>query len=136
MNRKCAVAVLIMLCVLGGAFLFYSEAKRKRDLTNTMHNLRFVYSRIEEYKEIHGKYPASQNVKTLFEELGIMDRDFFRVDSVDIGSALYYAPANNSEEPILTIQVRPHIIGKNCRIVMRKNGACYENMGMTRQDAP
>ena len=118
----------VFFVLIAGAFLFYLEAKRKQDLTNTMHNLRLVYSRIEEYKEIHGKYPASQNVKTLFEELGIMDRDFFRVDSVDISSALYYAPMNDLEEPILTIQVRPHIIGKNCRIVMHKNGACYENM--------
>lgn len=118
----------VFFVLIAGAFLFYLEAKRKQDLTNTMHNLRLVYSRIEEYKEIHGKYPAPQNVKTLFNELGMMDRDFFRVDSIDISSALYYAPMNDLEEPILTIQVRPHIIGKSSRIVMHKNGAYYENM--------
>ena len=116
----------IFFVLITGAFWFYLEVKRKQDLTNTMHNLRLVYSRIEKHKEIHGKYPASQGVKTLLKELDLADSDFFKVDSIDISSALYYAPANNLEEPILTIRIRPHLIGKSYQIVMRKNDVCYK----------
>jgi len=127
--KKNIVFFLLSVCcwvLIAGICLFYSEAKRKQDLTNTMHNLRLVYSRIEKYKEKHGKYPVSQSVKTLLKELDPADSNFFRVDSVDINSAQYHAPTHNWKEPVLTIQVRPHIFGSNCRIVMRKNNAYYE----------
>ena len=112
-----------------GAFWFFSEVQRKQDLTNTMHNLRLVYTRIEGYKEKHGRYPDQQNMKALLKTLCLTDRDFFQVKSIDIRSAVYHAPAQNAENPVLTIRIKPRIFRKNDQqIVMRKHEAYYEDI--------
>lgn len=128
---------IVMLVFLGGlasilaagTFWFFSEVRRKQDLTNTMHNLRLVYTRMEGYKEKHGRYPDQQNMKALLKTLCLTDHDFFQVKTIDIGSAVYHAPMQNSEEPILTIRIKPRIFRKKAqRIVMRKYEAYYETM--------
>ena len=111
----------IILGFAAKALWFFLEVQRKQDLTNMAHNFRLVYTRLEDHHKKYGCYPPQQDMRSLLKTLRLSDGDLFKV-SIDIGSAVYHAPKQKNEEPVLTIQINPHLFRKNHeQIVMRKH---------------
>jgi len=103
-----------------GLNLFF-ECRRIQDLTNMGHNFQLVYSRLEDYKKKHGSYPLQQDMKSLLKTLHLSNGDLFKV-SIDIGTAVYHAPKQNSDAPILMICIKPHLLRrKQQQIVAQKH---------------
>ncbi len=111
---------IIILGFAAKALWFFLEAQRKQDMANMAHNFRLVYARLEDHNKKYGSYPPQQDMRSLLKTLRLSDGDLFKV-SIDIGSAVYHAPKQKNEEPILTIQIKPHLFRKKHeQIVMRK----------------
>ena len=68
------LGISILICILW----FYSEVQRKQDLTNTMHNLRLIYTNMENYKEQNGYYPKQQSLRALLKTLNLSEKTFFK----------------------------------------------------------
>ena len=112
---------VIILGLAAKALWFFLEVQRKQDMANMAHNFRLVYTRLEDYNNKYGSYPPQQDMRSLLKTLRLSDGDLFKV-SIDIGSAVYHAPNPKNEEPVLTIQIKPHLFRKNYeQIVMRKH---------------
>ena len=112
---------VIILGFAAKALWVFLEAQRKQDLTNMAHNFRLIYTRLEDHNQKYGSYPRQQDMRSLLKTLRLSDGDLFKV-SIDIGSAVYHAPKQKNEEPVLTIQIKPHWFRKNHeQIVMRKH---------------
>ena len=124
MKKQLMIYFLCGVIILGfaaKALWFFLEVQRKQDLTNMAHNFRLVYTRLEDYNKKYGSYPPQQDMRSLLKTLRLSDGDLFKV-SIDIESAVYHAPKQKNEEPVLTIQIRPHLFRKNHeQIVMRKH---------------
>ena len=112
---------VIILGFAAKALWVFLEAQRKQDMANMAHNFRLVYTRLEDYNHKNGSYPPQQDMRSLLKTLRLSDGDLFKV-SIDIGSAVYHAPKQKNEDPVLTIQIKPHLFRKNYeQIVMQKN---------------
>ncbi|MBR4662643.1 MAG: hypothetical protein IKO93_02100 [Lentisphaeria bacterium] len=112
---------VIILGFAAKALWFFLEVQRKQDMANLAHNFRLVYTRLENYNKKNGSYPPQQDMRSLLKTLRLSDGDLFKV-SIDIGSAVYHAPKQKNEDPVLTIQIKPHLFRKNYeQIVMQKN---------------
>ena len=124
MKKQLMIYFLCGVIILGfaaKALWFFLEAQRKQDMANMAHNFRLVYTRLEDYNKKYGSYPPQQDMRSLLKTLRLSDGDLFKV-SIDIGSAVYHAPKQKNEEPVLTIQIRPHLFRKDHeQIVMRKH---------------
>ena len=124
MKKQLMIYFLCGVIILGfaaKALWFFLEVQRKQDLTSMAHNFRLVYTRLEDYNKKYGSYPPQQDMRSLLKTLRLSDGDLFKV-SIDIGSAVYHAPKQKNEEPVLTIQIRPHLFRKDHeQIVMRKH---------------
>ena len=121
-------SILISIMIIGISW-FYSEVQRKQDLTNTMHNLRFIYNSINSDKEKNGYYPKPQSLKSLLNTLNLSEKRFFKTRIIDILTAVYHAPNQNTEFPFLTIEVKPTLLRRQRqRIVMKNDEAYYENV--------
>ena len=124
MKKQLMIYFLCGVIILGfaaKALWFFLEVQRKQDLTNMAHNFRLVYTRLEDYNKKYGSYPPQQDMRSLLKTLRLSDGDLFKV-SIDIGSAVYHATKKKNEEPVLTIQIRPHLFRKDHeQIVMRKH---------------
>ena len=117
-----------LVFILGISILwFYSEVQRKQDLTNTMHNLRLIYTNMENYKEKNGYYPKQQSLRALLKTLNLSEKTFFKTRTIDISSAIYRAPIQNTETPFLTIEIKPTFFRRQYqRIVMQRDDVYYE----------
>ena len=121
-----------LVFILGNSILisilwFYSEVQRKQDLTNTMHNLRLIYTNMENYKEKNGYYPKQQSLRALLKTLNLSEKTFFKTRTIDISSAIYHAPIQNTETPFLTIEIKPTFFRRQYqRIVMQRDDVYYE----------
>lgn len=125
---KVILAILcgcILLFVAVNCLLSLGHAMYKQDSANTMGNLRRIYNRLEEYKAEHGSYPEQQNMRSLLQTLGMGDGDLAKLNLFDINSAVYQAPVNDADDPVLSMYIKWRLFDKYVRLVILKDGMEY-----------
>ena len=121
-----AAAVLFFAAIFAW---FFGELRLKQEWNDTVVNLRRIHPRLEAYEKDHGRYPDQQDMRSLLNTLDMRDKDFIKVYTNDIGSAIYYAPnpdpddpVKSQYEPIITIRVRTGVF-RGCNLFfLRKDG--------------
>ncbi|MBR6240321.1 MAG: hypothetical protein IKQ82_02575, partial [Lentisphaeria bacterium] len=100
----------------------------KGDKVYTGCNWMLVYRSLDRYHAEHGCYPPQQDMKSLLKTLGLTDHDFawngtakYRAKTffMNVKSAEYHAPSQNSGYPHLTLSFRNHLLGKMITYVVR-----------------
>ena len=131
-KKGCMIAAAVLGCILtaivAGAVWIGLELQLHQDLINTAGNIGRVYARLEDYKAEHRYYPEQQDMKTLLKTLDIDDHDFFKVLLYDIRSAVYYAPSQDSEKPVITMCIRKRLFGKKELLVRDQDLWHYEDI--------
>ena len=132
-KKGCLIAAVVFGCILtaivaGVALLVVLQARLHQDLINTAGNIGRVYARLEDYKAEHGYYPEQQDMKTLLKTLDMDDHDFFKVLLYDIRSAVYHAPSQDSEKPVITMCIRKRLFGKKELLVRDQDLWHYEDI--------
>ena len=120
--------LLLNAVILGGCTAYAEALQLKGDKVYTSSNLKLVYEHIDQYHDEHGCYPPQQDMKSLLKTLGLSDRDFawhgtakYRAKTffMNVKSAEYHAPAQDSGYPYLTLRYREHLFGKKTTYVVR-----------------
>ena len=127
---KQPVLLLLVLnaVILGGCTGVTEALQFKGDEVYTGCNLMLVYRSLDRYHAEHGYYPPQQDMKSLLKTLGLTDHDFawngtakYRAKTffMNVKSAEYHAPAQDSGYPYLTLRYREHLFGKKTTYVVR-----------------
>ena len=127
---KQPVLLLLVLnaVILGGCTGVTEALQIKGDEVYTGCNLMLVYRSLDRYHAEHGCYPAQQDMKSLLKTLGLTDHEFawngtakYRAKTffMNVKSAEYHAPSQNSGYPHLTLSFRNHLLGKMITYVVR-----------------
>ena len=127
---KQPVLLLLVLnaVILGGCTGVTEALQFKGDEVYTGCNLMQVYRSLDRYHAEHGCFPAQQDMKSLLKTLGLTDHDFawnglakYRAKTffMNVKSAEYHAPSQNSGYPHLTLSFRNHLLGKKITYVVR-----------------
>ena len=129
MPKPTVLLLLVANAVILGGCTAYTEALQlKGDKVYTGCNLMQVYRSLDRYHAEHGCYPAQQDMKSLLKTLGLTDHDFawngtakYRAKTffMNVKSAEYHAPSQNSGYPHLTLSFRNHLLGKKITYVVR-----------------
>ena len=121
-----AVAILFFAAIFA---CFLGEALLKQEWNDTVVNLRRIHACLEAYEKEQGKYPDQQDMRSLLKTLDMSDKDFIKVYTNDIGSAIYYAPPPNPDdpvksqvEPIITIRVKTGVFKRYNLFFLKKDG--------------
>ena len=127
---KQPVLLLLVLnaVILGGCTGVTEALQFKGDEVYTGCNLMLVYRSLDRYHAEHGYYPPQQDMKSLLKTLGLTDHEFawngtakYRAKTffMNVKSAEYHAPSQNSGYPHLTLSFRNHLLGKKITYVVR-----------------
>ena len=129
MPKPTVLLLLVANAVILGGCTAYTEALQlKGDKVYTGCNLMQVYRSLDRYHAEHGCYPAQQDMKSLLKTLGLTDHDFawngtakYRAKTffMNVKSAEYHAPAQDSGYPHFTLSFRKHLLGKKTTYVVR-----------------
>ena len=129
MPKPTVLLLLVANAVILGGCTAYTEALQlKGDKVYTGCNLMQVYRSLDRYHAEHGCYPAQQDMKSLLKTLGLTDHDFawngtakYRAKTffMNVKSAEYHAPAQDSGYPHFTLSFRNHLLGKKITYVVR-----------------
>ena len=127
--KQPVLMLLVLNAVILGGCTAYTEALQfKGDKVYTGCNLMLVYRSLDRYHAEHGCYPPQQDMKSLLKTLGLTDHDFawngtakYRAKTffMNVKSAEYHAPSQDSGYPHLTLSFRNHLLGKKITYVVR-----------------
>ena len=127
--KQPVLLLLVLNAVILGGCTAYTEALQfKGDEVYTGCNLMQVYRSLDRYHAEHGCFPAQQDMKSLLKTLGLTDHDFawngtakYRAKTffMNVKSAEYHAPSQDSGYPHLTLSFRNHLLGKKITYVVR-----------------
>ena len=127
--KQPVLLLLVLNAVILGGCTAYTEALQfKGDKVYTGCNLMLVYRSLDRYHAEHGCYPPQQDMKSLLKTLGLTDHDFawngtakYRAKTffMNVKSAEYHAPAQDSGYPHFTLSFRKHLLGKKTTYVVR-----------------
>lgn len=126
--RKTLITLFVSVVFIAGLLLIISAAHYKEDAVRTLENARRIYAHLEKYKEEYGKYPEQQDTKTLLKTLDMDNSKFSNVHLFDINSAVYHAPTQDSEGPVLTMRIKYHPFDKDRQIVIKKDYCGIEDV--------
>jgi len=122
LGAAAAVAILFFAAKFA---CFFGELWLKQEWNDTVVNLRRIHPRLEAYEKEHGKYPDQQDMRSLLKTLDMSDKDFIKVYTNDIGSAIYYTPSTDPEdpiEPVITFRVKTGVFSRYNLFFLKRDG--------------
>lgn len=136
-KKGCMIVAIILVCILtaiiAGLVWIDAELRLHTEVVRTRSKIGQVGNALHTHLLSYGCYPPQQDMESLLKTLGLKDSEFQNVRSIDIKSAEYHAPAEDSNDPedrLVTVRTKRHWFDDydNLRFVRRDGSVGVDSL--------